>query len=399
MISVLGSTVAPLALAAALSGGRHGGTHTALVLATEYVLYLAAMPIMGLRVDRSTNLRAVLVTSQLGAAAGQIAEAALLLAGVRSVVPIAVAAGAGAIAASLSTVTGMRLVPQLLDRTLLQQANATLRVVQMSLAVFGPAVAGILIGIVNPGWLIAWDACTFLLAALVFARLPIPSDGGDTVVYSGKGRAGETLPPVTLAEGLRAFAARRWLIALSLSEAVGQAAFQAGFILGPLFAARTLGGAGGWGLINAGLAAGSAVGAVAALLARVDRAGWAISGGQAAMAMGFLAMGTGCPLPVIVAATALGGALAGPGGVARRSVVQVHVPHQQLGRVAGHIETISSVPIPLAYLAAGRAADTIGARPVMAVCAAVMLAAGTAPLLLREFRHLRLEQPVAVESA
>lgn len=394
MISLLGSTVAPLALAAALVGGRSGGMRLTAVLATEYVLYLAAMPVMGLWADRSANLRGVLVISQVGAAAAQLAEAGLLLAGVRSTAPIAAAAGVGAVAASLSTVTGMRLVPQLLDRTLLQQANATLRVVMMSLAVLGPAIAGILVGVINSGWLIAFDSGTFALAAVVFTRLPAP-DGPRPETTRAKEAAEQDA--VTLVEGLRAFVARRWLITLTVSEAVGQAAFQCGAILGPLFAARVLGGAGGWGWVSAGLAAGSAVGAVAALVARVERAGWAISAGQVAMALGFMAMGAGAPLPVIVAASALGGALAGPGGVARRSVVQFHVPHRQLGRVAGHVETVGSLPVPIAFLAAGHAADTLGPRPVMVGCALVMLAAGAAPLLLGEFRRLRLEQPAALE--
>ncbi|WP_075899633.1 hypothetical protein [Actinomadura sp. CNU-125] len=92
----------------------------------------------------------------------------------------------------------------------------------------------------------------------------------------------------------------------------------------------------------------------------------------------------------------MGAAVAGPGGVARRSVVQTHVPQRQLGRVVGHIETIGSLPIPLAYLAAGHAADSVGTRPVMVVCAATMLAVAIAPLLLPDVRRLRLtpEPPV-----
>jgi hypothetical protein len=241
----------------------------------------------------------------------------------------------------------------------------------MSLAVLGPAIAGILVGVINSGWLIAFDSGTFALAAVVFTRLPAP-DGARPETTRAQDAAEQEAAEqdaVTLVEGLRAFVARRWLLALTVSEAVGPAAFQCGAILGPLFAARVLGGAGGWGWVSAGLAAGSAVGAVAALVARVERAGWAISAGQVAMALGFIAMGAGAPLPVIVAASALGGALAGPGGVARRSVVQFHVPHRQLGRVAGHVETVGSLPVPIAFLAAGHAADTVGARPVMAGCA------------------------------
>ncbi|OLT29831.1 hypothetical protein BJF79_40295 [Actinomadura sp. CNU-125] len=151
MVSVLGSSVAPFALAAALADGRHGGMRIAIVLAAEYVLYLVAMPVMGLVADRAADLRAVLVVSQLTAACGQLAEAALILNGVTAVAPLAAAAGTGAVAASLSVVTGARLVPNLLEPGLLQQANGLLRTVQMTLAVLGPATAGVLVAVLDAG--------------------------------------------------------------------------------------------------------------------------------------------------------------------------------------------------------------------------------------------------------
>ncbi|MBE1530376.1 MFS transporter [Actinomadura algeriensis] len=402
MVSVLGSSVAPLALAAALAEGRHGGMRIAMVLAAEYVLYLVAMPVMGLIVDRASDLRAVLVVSQLTAACSQLVQAALIVSGVTAVAPLAAAAGMGAVAASLSVVTGARLVPNLLNPGLLQQANGLLRTVQMTLAVLGPATAGVLIAVLDAGWLIAWDAVTFLLAATIFTHLPrhpTVSVDGEPVesTHTGQDKVANVDAPVTLTAGLRAFAARRWLVALTLSEAVADAAFMCALILGPVHAARELGGIGHWGWINSALAAGSAIGALAAVLVHIDRAGWAIASGQAGLSLGIAAMAADIPMAGITAATAAGAAVAGPGDVARRSVVQTHVPHRQLGRVVGHIETIGSIPVPLAYLAAGHAADSIGTRPVIAACAATMLAVAIAPLMLPGVRRLRLtpEPPVS----
>ncbi|OLT29830.1 hypothetical protein BJF79_40290 [Actinomadura sp. CNU-125] len=63
---------------------------------------------------------------------------------------------------------------------------------------------------------------TFVVAATIFTRLPrrpvVSVDGGAAEsVRTGHGEAEDA--PVTLVAGLRAFAARRWLVALTLSDA------------------------------------------------------------------------------------------------------------------------------------------------------------------------------------
>ncbi|MBY8848642.1 MFS transporter, partial [Saccharothrix sp. MB29] len=116
----------------------------------------------------------------------------------------------------------------------------------------GPAVGGAAVALVGPAWAIAWDAATYLAAAVVLGRLRVP------------------LPPKRLAnfladlrEGWSEFWSRTWLWAIVLQFSVVNAVWVGGFsLLGPVVADRELGGAASWGVIGAGLAVGLVAGGV-----------------------------------------------------------------------------------------------------------------------------------------
>ncbi|GAA2108543.1 MFS transporter [Actinomadura alba] len=376
--SVAGGSVAPIALAYAIIELGGGATGIAVVLGVEYGVWMLMMPLMGILADRTHDLRNLLIVSQLQAAGFQFIEAALILSQAAQVWSLSVVAAGGAAAASMSGLAGNRLLAQIVAPEHLVTANATFRTVQMSVATAGPAAGGFLVTLVGPGSGILWDAVTFLAAAAWFARLPHAP-----AAPRGKPQAG-------LAEGWRAFTTRTWLLALVVSEGIGNAAFMSAFIIGPVYAQQNLDGAADWGLINGCLAAGSALGAWLAGRTNLHRAGLIVTASSAAFALGPAAMGLGLGLPVLAGAVLLGGALAGPGDIARRTLPQVKIPNQQLGRVDGHTLLIESLPIPIAYALAGPAADHFGAQPVIGACAVAMVTAALAPLSLREVRHLRL---------
>ncbi|MFC9970522.1 MFS transporter [Spirillospora sp. NPDC127200] len=379
--SVAGGAVAPIALAFAILELGGGGTGIAVVLAAEYGAWLLVMPVMGALADRTGDLRRLLVVSQIAAAGSQGVAAALIMTRTAEVWSLSLVAAWGAAAASLSGLAGSRSLARIVPAGQLVAANATFRAAQMAVAAAAPPAGGLLVMAAGPGPAIAWDAATFVLAAAWFARLPR--------MEGAPGRGGRRRR-AELAEGWRAFAGRRWLVALTLAEACGHAAFMAAFILGPLLAQQRFGGAQDWGLINGALALGSSAGACLASRVRSHRAGWVIAAGGAAFAAGPGAMGAGLALPVVLVAVAAAGLLSGPGQVAHRAAVQIKVPDRQLGRVQGHVLLVESLPVPLVYLGAGTAADAYGAQPVIGACAVVMALAALAPLLVGEVRRLDL---------
>jgi Major Facilitator Superfamily len=382
IISVAGSSVAPIALAYAILNLGGGGTGLAIVLGAEYAVWMAMMPLMGILADKTSDLRKLLVISQWLAAGFQFTEAALILSRDAQVWSLALVAAGGATAACISGLAGNRLLTQIVPSGQLVRANSLFRTAQMAVATGGPAAGGVLVTVVGPGWGVAWDALSFVAAAVWFTRLPHAAAPVRDLHASGSSAG--------FAAGWEAFRSRTWLLTMTVSESFGNAAFMAAFIIGPLYARQSLGGARDWGLINGCLAAGSAIGAWLGGRTDLRRAGLVVAGSSAAFALGPAAMSLGLGLPAVLLAVLVGGILAGPGAIARRTLTQVKIPNEQLGRVDGHVLLIESLPVPAAYAFAGTTADRFGAQPVIGICAAVMVVSAFAPLLSRDVRHLDL---------
>ncbi|GLY88826.1 MFS transporter [Actinoallomurus iriomotensis] len=382
LISSAGGAVAPIALAFSILqiGGR--GSGIAVVLGGEFVVYLVLLPVTGVIADRAAGV-GVLVVSQAIAAAFQMAEALLIISGTARVWSLALVAGGGAGAAALFTPAGRRVLPALVPAGQLDRANALSQAGKHGLATIGPVAGGILVTTVGPGWGIAWDSVTFVVAAVLFSRLPRPPALPDHHRRRWDRRwAGE------LADGVRALTGRTWLWTTTLADCLAGGAFAAAMLIGPLYARQYLHGAISWGAIAGGLAAGSALGSIMATAWTMRRPGIVISVGSAAMCVGLAAMATGMPLPLIMAGTLVAGIAFGPAAVARATVVQQHVPGHQLGRVSAYQEFAASVPIPIAYALAGVTADRLGARIVIGACAAIIAVAALTPLAVRDVRRL-----------
>ncbi|MDL4813120.1 hypothetical protein [Actinomadura opuntiae] len=112
-------------------------------------------------------------------------------------------------------------------------------------------------------------------------------------------------------------------------------------------------------------------------------------------------MGAGLPLPGVIGGVLLGAFMAGPAANTQQSIIQIKIPRHLLGRVQANALLVESVPVPLAYLLVGTAADHVGAQHVIGVCALVMAVAALAPLALRQVRGLDLdpEAPTVPEVA
>lgn len=379
LISSAGSAVAPIALAFAILqiGGR--GSGIAVVLGCEFVVYLVLLPVTGVIADRTAGV-GVLVTSQAIAATFQLAEAILIISGAARVWSLAVVAAGGAGGAALFTPAGRRVLPRLVPPGQLNRANALSQAVRHGIATVGPVAGGALVATAGPGWGIAWDSATFVMAGVLFSRLPRPSSPPEH--HGQRWNSGE------LTGGIRAFTSRTWLWTTTLADCLAGGAFSAAMLIGPLYARRHLHGAISWGTITGSLAAGTALGSIVATIWTMRRPGVVISMGSAAMCLGLVGMAAGLPLPLILVGTLIAGIAFGPAAVARGTVVQQHIPGHQLGRVTAHQEFATSVPIPIAYALAGFTADRLGSQIVIGACAAIIALAALAPLAVRDVRQL-----------
>jgi MFS family permease len=184
-------------------------------------------------------------------AVAQGLTAALLLAGVAHVWEIAALQAVYGTAEAFFGPASTAVVPQTVDESSLQQANALLGLSGNVAAVLGPALAGVLVATAGPGWGLAVDAATFVASAacLAFMRLaPVALAAHSTTLAQ-------------LRRGWRAFRSRTWLwvtvayFTLFLAFVYGPL-----YVLGPQVARLSLGGTAAWAAISTALGIGSLLG-------------------------------------------------------------------------------------------------------------------------------------------
>ena len=131
------------------------------------------------------------------------------------------------------------IVPQLAPRSHLQQANALLSFSRAGLNVVGPTVAALMVAGVGSGWALAFDAATWLAAALLLTRVALPP----------RRRTEDASMLRELREGWSVFTGHTWLWVVVAGFGVMNAIHMgAWFTLGPALARETIG-VRGWGLV------------------------------------------------------------------------------------------------------------------------------------------------------
>ena len=236
--STAGSTMAPVALAFAVLDLSGSASALGLVLAARtipMVLFLLLGGVVSDRFSRTTVVR----TSNLLSALTQGVVAYLFLSGNAELwMVIALEAANGTVAAfTMPAMEGI--VPQIAPRTHLQQANALLSFSRAGLTVVGPTVAALLVAGVGSGWALAFDALSWLVAALLLSRVTLPP----------RRRTQDASMLRELREGWSVFTGNTWLWVVVAGFGVLNAIHAgAWFTLGPALARETFG-VRGWGLV------------------------------------------------------------------------------------------------------------------------------------------------------
>ncbi|MER5796625.1 hypothetical protein [Streptomyces sp. NPDC001980] len=184
---------------------------------------------------------------------------------------------------------------------------------------------------------------------------------------------------------------RRWLGVMVGQAALIGPAWLAGYqVLGPLYGQRVLGGAGPWGVVVSAFTVGLIAGAVLALVWRPSAAGVTVCAGTGALALPLAAIAVRIPLPVLVAAMLVAGAGLEIAMVAWASLLQERIPGDRLGRTLSYSALGQTLPVPVAYLLTGPAAELLGLRTTLAAAAALITTAAVLPLALPQVRALTL---------
>jgi MFS family permease len=376
--SAIGDSMTPVALTFAVLDATDSAAALGLVFAAFTLSHSVFILAGGVWADRLER-RVVMLTCDIVRGCALLALAVLVIAeraALWQFVVLAVVVGA---AQSFFAPASTGLVPQVVSRPQLQNANALLALTRSGTWIAGPALSGLVVATAGSGWVFAIDAATFAASAILLGGVRVSS------AVAPERRSFFT----DLAEGWRAVRGRRWLWASLVSFGIGNMAWGAQGVLGPLVAEQELGGAAAWGIIATAGGIGGALGGVVALRWRPSRpllAGHLVALGMAAYVLLFA-------LPVPTAVIALGSFAAFVSIVVSNTlwetVLQGEVPQDVLSRVSSYDWAISLVFMPIGFALWGPISDLVGLDTAFVAAALVSAAAKVGPVAVPEVRRLR----------
>jgi len=381
--SMAGSSMAPVALTFAVLHLQDKASALAQVLAARMIPMIVLVLVGGVISDRFSRTTVMQLSHGLTAMT-QGAAAVLIITGRAELWMIIVLEALNGAVSAFTMPAMMGVVPQIVDRAYLRQANALLSFSRSGLFVVGPSIAALLVVTVGAGWALAVDAFTYLLAILLLMRVHLPervgNDGAErsSVIHE-------------LRDGWSEFAGRTWLWLVVVIFGVTNA-IQAGawYVLGPVIAKATPGvGERGWGLILSAEAVGVLI--MTVLMLKLSfrhplRAGML---SVSAFGIPMLLLGLRPGLWPLMVASFVAGLGVEVFGVGWSTALHEHIPEEILSRVSSYDMLGSFVAIPVGMLLYGWLVTVFDAGSVLLVSFAVYVALAVGSLLSGSIRNLQ----------
>lgn len=381
VVSSLGSAAAPIAIAfAALEAG--GGVEwlgfiLALNIAPQVLLLLVG-GVLGDRVRRDL----VMVIANAVSGVVQASIAILILTGVAELWMLAASVFLLGVASAFFQPASQGSIVQLVPAELRVAANAVLRLPLNVAKVLGPALGGLVVALIGPGWALAFNASTFLVSVFFLASIRLPQPIKSKASALSAFRA-----------GWMEFSARSWYVIMVAQSTVTVLMWLVGFqLFGPVVSHSSLGGAFAWGLISGGFAFGLVGGSLVAVAVRPQRVGITVSVCLAAQALPLVALAFVAPLWLIVAAAVFAGVALDISIVSWSAFFQEQIPEGLQSRLSSISTFGQLLPVPIGYVLFGLLSGYFSNTVMVSLMSGILVVAALLPLLLPSIRHLRLGQ-------
>ncbi len=386
-VNTLGATMASIALAFAVLEVSDSATALGGVLAARTIPTVVFLLGGGVIADRFPRA-AVLQVSNVLAGATQAALALLVIAGLAELWMLVVLSAVQGLVSAVSFPAMASLVPQLVPREQLQQANALQSLLRGSLSIVGPTIGALLVVTVGPGWALMVDALTWFAAALLLLPVRIPPRPART----------EDSPSAfaELREGWTFFRQTTWLwavvVAFCFLNAIHIGAI---FTLGPVVAKATFGEQ-GWGLVLSAESAGLLLMTVVMMRVPLQRPLLYGMLGIATLGVPIIVLGVQPELTVMLVAMFIAGAGTEVFSIGWNLAMQENIDDEMLSRAYSYDALGSFVAMPIGQIAAGPLAEAFGYEEVLVVAGVAYLAICLLTLLSRSVRDLP-RRPTAAE--
>jgi MFS family permease len=353
-VNLCGTTMAPIALAFAVLEVEDSASALGQVLAARSVPLVLFLVVGGVLADRLGRKRMIQAANAASALSQGLAAYLVITGQAELWHLIAIEAVNGtSSAASFPAMQGM--VPQLVAREQLQPANVLLSMIRGLLVTVGPTIAALLVVTVGPGWALAVDAGTWLVAMALLAPVRVPRRSTEPTT----GIVGD------LREGWTYFRTTTWLWVVVLAFA-GLNAIMAGswHTLGPVVAKDTIG-IPGWGYVLSAEAVGLLLTSLVLLRVTIRHPLRAGMLGCIVFAAPLLMLGLEPVLVPLVVAMFVAGAGIEVFNVGWSLAMQENVPEEMLSRAYSYDALGSFVAIPVGQLLCGQLSEWFGVREVL----------------------------------
>lgn len=350
-ISYFGTYLAPIAVAFAVLDLTGSATDTGIAFACWTLAQISTLMIGGVVSDRVPR-RLVMIGSDTANVCVRVAMGALLLSGHAHIWEIFVLQVLGGAATAFYSPASSGLVPELVEKSQLQQANALMGIARYLAFPLGAATGGAIVATIGAGTALLVDGGTYAASALLLSGIRLPA------------RARVAATPSflrELREGWQAFTEHTWVwlltVWIALYFLVTYAPF---FVLGPYIAKHDLGGAGAWGTVVTGEGVGALAGALVGLRVRPHRP-WVVVGAIFALtSVQSILLAAHASFLVVAVAAVVAGFSFSLGSVIYETGVQHAIAPDKLSRVSAYSWMCAMVFLPLGYALAGPVAAAVG---------------------------------------
>ena len=382
-LSVVGDRMAPVAIAFAVLDDLDGSPgELGIVVAAGTVPFAVFALLAGVWADRLPRQK-VMLASDLIRFAVQLVAGGLLLAGRAEIWQLAALAVVYGTADAFFQPALSGLLPQIVSAPRLQQANALRGLTFSTGLVLGPAIAGVLIAVAEPGGAILVDAATFAVSAAFLARLR-----PEAVIREGSdASAGGFLHE--LRGGWAEVRSRTWVWTVLLAVcAYHLIVLPSIFVLGPVLADSELDGASSWAIISSAFGFGAIAGDLVMLRIRPRRP-MLVAGSCLVVASCQAAIiGSGFGTAGIAALEAVTGAAVTGFFTLWETSLGERIPERAISRVSSYDFFASVGLMPIGLALAGPVVAAAGLHETLYAMSAIGVALSLACLCVPEVRRL-----------
>jgi MFS family permease len=381
-VSMLGSSIAPIALVFAVLDISDAASAVGLVLAARSIPNVVFVLLGGVISDRLPRKLVIIVANSVSALTQALA-AGLVLSGHAQIWQLAAIEAVNGIAAAFVMPAMTGILPSIVDRVELPQANAVSGFARSTALIGGSAVAGVIVGLTSPGIGLAVDAVTFCLGAFLMSRLRLPPiERSETSVLHD------------LRVGWTEFVSRQWVWTVVASFLVLNMIFSACYsTLGPVIADDTFGRI-GWGAVSACFGAGLIAGGIVMIRVKPKYPVRIGMFGMLVMVPMYLVLAL-APYTLAVAGVAF---VVGVGfemfGIGWETALGQHIPLDKLSRVSSYDMLGSFIAGPIGQLMVGYVAAVTSIKLVELYGAGLHLVIVAATLLVPSVWRLQRHQTV-----